>query len=347
MSEQDTLTPTRQIEHVGVTAIEAIERASIDVQIATAHKFPRPELSQIKAEMLSFATLDEETASSCFYTLPRGGKAIQGPSVRLAEIAVSCYGNIRTQVRVIDVVSMGNSPHVLLQAVVHDLEKNIAVSIEKRRRITKKKIKAFIDEDDINLAVNAGASIAYRDSVFKVIPLALVKPVYEQAKLVAVGDVKSLAAKRDTVFNRLKQMGVTEDRILAVVECKTIEDVDVEKLQQLIGLGTALKDGETTLENAFPLLVKSSEQAGVAGLKERLSKAKDGDVVAVTDAEMKTIEKESLQNSPSKYKCKNPKCKKPNFDVAVEGSKGKLCPTCLSNKIEEVVNAAQTTDGNE
>lgn len=239
--------------------IELQERATVDIQIATAHRFPRT-LSRVKADMLSFATLDEETAQSCFYTLPRGGKVIQGPSIRMAEIAISCYGNVRVATRVVGMVTTGESPHVTVQAAMHDLEKNVAVQIEKRRRIVgKKKNNGRVDEDDINLAVNACSAIAFRDAAFKVIPQALIKPVYEQAKLVAVGDVKSLGVKRAKVFERLKQMGVTEDRILSRVEAAKIDDVGLDKMEILIGLGTALKDGETTTEEAFPMAVKPAK----------------------------------------------------------------------------------------
>lgn len=245
-------------KHEETTAVAVLERAAIDMQIATAHQYPRT-LSRVKADMLSFATLDEETAATCFYTLPRGNKVIQGPSVRLAEIAVSSYGNLRAGARVIETVSEGPNPHVVVQAIAHDLEKNVAVTIEKRRRIVgKKKNAGKIDEDDINLACNACAAISFRDAVFKVVPLALIKPVYEAAKKVAVGDVKSLALKRTQVVERLKQMGATEERILAVCEVPKIDDIDMSKLELLIGLGTALKDGEITLEDAFPPVTKAA-----------------------------------------------------------------------------------------
>src|SRR4030095_13145064 len=76
-----------------INAIEAISRAEIDVQIATAKRYPRV-LTQVKQDMLEMATIDEETAAACFYSVPRGSKNIVGPSIRLAEIAFSCYGNV-------------------------------------------------------------------------------------------------------------------------------------------------------------------------------------------------------------------------------------------------------------
>jgi len=239
------------IKPEAVSAIEQVTRAEIDTQITTAKKYPRT-LSKVKADMLSFATLDQETAENCFYTLPRGGKNIQGPSVRLAEIAVSCYGNLRAGSRIIDTISTGDSPHVVIQAVCHDLEKNVAVTVEKRRRIVGKKSKGgAIDEDDINLAANAGAAIAFRDAVFKVVPGALIKPIFEQAKQVAIGDAKTLSERRQRAIDSFAKMGVSKDKVLAALEKKSIEDIDLPDLEVLFGLHTAIKDGQTTIDEAF------------------------------------------------------------------------------------------------
>lgn len=239
-----------QPQRIEPTALEAIQRAEIDIQIATAKRYPRT-LSKVKQDMMSFATLDQETAESCFYSMPRGDRNIQGPSVRLAEIAVSCYGNLRAGTRVISTTSDGVTPHVVVQAVCHDLEKNIAVTMEKRRRITKKKKNAYVDEDDINLATNACAAIAFRDAVFKVVPLALVKPVYEQAKMVAIGDAKTLVDRRARMIEAFGKMGVSLAMILAKLEKKTLDDVDLADIGTLIGLHTALRDGDTTIDEIF------------------------------------------------------------------------------------------------
>ena len=238
------------MEIMPVDAIGQIERAQVDVQISTARKYPRT-LSKVKERMLSFATLDEETASSCFYTLParRGGddKPIQGPSVRMAEIALASYQHVKAGSRIIN----DDGKFITAQAVVHDLENNVAVSIEVRRRVTSKSGARYSD-DMIAVTGNAACSIALRNAVFRVVPRALITPVYEAAKRVAVGDVKSLTSKRAQIIARLKQMGAKDTAILAAVGADKIEDIDLARLEVLIGLGTAIKDGEVTLENAFP-----------------------------------------------------------------------------------------------
>jgi len=135
--------------------------------------------------------------------------------------------------------------------VVHDLENNVAVSIEVRRRVTSKSGARYSD-DMIAVTGNAACSIALRNAVFRVVPRALITPVYEAAKRVAVGDVKSLTSKRSQIIARLKQMGAKDAAILAAVGADKIEDIDLARLEVLIGLGTAIKDGEITLETAFP-----------------------------------------------------------------------------------------------
>lgn len=254
------ITPDSQTEVIEAGAIEAMTRGEIDVAIATARKFRRSP-AVVKSEMMTYATLDEETAAACFYSLPRGGKLIQGPSVRLAEIAVSAFGNMRVGYRVMQTVTTGDHPHVVVQAVCFDLEKNVTVSTEKRRRITKKKSKDAIDDDDINLAVNSCAAIAYRDAVFKVVPLALVKPVYEQCRKVAVGDAKSLVERRGKCLEAFSKMGVTPERILARIEKTKIEEITLDDIEILLGLHTALKDGEEAIEDVFPLIPKHAAKS--------------------------------------------------------------------------------------
>ena len=47
-------------------------------------------------------------------------------------------------------------------------------------------------------------------------------------------------------------MGAKEASILAAVGAEKVEDIDLDKLEILIGLGTSIKDGEVSLEEAFP-----------------------------------------------------------------------------------------------
>ncbi len=81
----------------------SIAMAEVDQQITTAHAYPRS-VDQAVKNILTLATLDAETAAECVYALPRGGKPIKGPSIRLAEIIQSQWGNNRVGTRVVQTV---------------------------------------------------------------------------------------------------------------------------------------------------------------------------------------------------------------------------------------------------
>ena len=264
-------------------AIAALNRSEIDMQVTTAKKYPR-DVVAVQKKMQSLATMDEETASSCFYTLPRGGKPIQGESVRLAEIAIATYQNCRAGTRIVSIEADGDNPAVTVQAAFHDVENNVMITIEKRRRITKKKSKPKPDEDDIQLAVAACTSIALRDATFRVIPKSFVRPVYLACKKIAVGDASSLAKNRQVCVDKLVKMGAMLPDILAVVDAKRVEDIDLEKLELLIGLGSAIKNGELSIENAFPDSHAAGSKVGTSDVDAKFGKGKADDAASQAGA---------------------------------------------------------------
>lgn len=231
------------------SALGQIERAQIDMQIATARRYPR-QLSLVKQRMLSFATLDEETAAGCFYTLPgrKGGdgKPLQGPSVRLAEIALSCYQHLRAGSRIIE----DDGKFITAQGVVHDLENNVVISIEVKRRVTSKTGQRYSD-DMIATTGNAACSIALRNAAFRVIPLALVKPVYDAAKRLAIGDAKSLVQRRAASIDHFGKLGISKEKVCEALGVRAVDDIQLEHLEILIGYATAIKDGDVSVDDIF------------------------------------------------------------------------------------------------
>lgn len=240
---------TEKLEVVDTSALESMERASIDSQVSTAKKYPRS-LSTVKQSMLSFATLDVETAAGCFFTLPgrKGGdgKPIQGPSIRMAEIALSCYQNLRAGARVIS----DDGKQITAQGVCHDLQNNVCVSVEVKRRVTTREGRRYSD-DMVVMTGNAACSIALRNATFRVVPLALVKPVYEAAKKTAVGGAKTLAQRRADSMAHFAKLGVPKEKVFAALEVKALEDIGLEHVEVLIGYATAIRDGETTVDEVF------------------------------------------------------------------------------------------------
>jgi hypothetical protein len=233
----------REVEVLDGGAVLAhLSRAEIDVQIATAKRYPRS-IKAFKAEAETLALLDEETAASMFYVMPRAGRKVEGPSVRLAEVVGSSWGNLRYGARVVD----ESDTFVTAQGACFDLEKNIAITMEVRRRITDR-TGARYNDDMITMTGNAACSIALRNAIFKVVPFALVKPIYEKARAVSIGQALSIEQRRQRAIDWFGKLGVKADQVLKIVGRVGWEDVGDEDLITLRGVVTAIQDGDTTLQ---------------------------------------------------------------------------------------------------
>lgn len=282
---------TEKLEVVDTSALESMERASIDSQVSTAKKYPRS-LSTVKQSMLSFATLDIETAAGCFFTLPArkggDGKPIQGPSIRMAEIALSCFQNLRAGARIIS----DDGKQITAQGVCHDLQNNVCVSVEVKRRVTTRDGRRYSD-DMVIMTGNAACSIALRNATFRVVPLALVKPVYEAAKKTAVGDAKTLVQRRADSMAHFAKLGVPKEKVFAALELKALEDIGLEHVEVLIGYATAIRDGDASVDEIFnPKPEPSGKNLGdVVGKPSDAPKGKD----ATADAAGKTYTSDERQ----------------------------------------------------
>jgi hypothetical protein len=243
------------IRVVEASAVATLARSETEAQLDAAHRYPRSTKAFID-EAMSLATISQDVAESCIYALPRGGKTISGPSVRLAEIIASSYGNLHCGARVIDV----EEKEVVSQGVAWDLQKNLRVTIEARRKITGKSGRRF-DDDMINVTGAAASSIALRNAIFRVVPRAYVDKIYNRVREVAVGDAMTLADRRQEVIGRLQKIGVPLERILPAVGKAAIEDVGVTELEALIGLGTAIKSKDRSIDECFPPIDSSPARA--------------------------------------------------------------------------------------
>jgi hypothetical protein len=241
-------------------------REEIDIQIATARAYPRS-IDLFMSDSLSMATINEDTAAKCFYALQKGGKEIQGPSVRLAEIVAVNYGNLRFGQKYIGETEDGKS--VIAEGFAYDLQKNVAARIEITRRIVDKFGKRY-GNDVIETTKLAAGSIAKRQAIFQVIPMMFTQQIFEQCKKAAVGDIKTLSQRRTKAIEWFAKFGVTQDRVLASVGKASLEEIGLKELEYLIGLSTAIKDGEIDVDAAFPQAVSEAKPTLVEKLKAKV-----------------------------------------------------------------------------
>jgi hypothetical protein len=363
----------KEVEHVEAIAVtgdalEQIERASIDIQITTAKRYPRS-MDQFRSRALAMVTIDAETAASCIYHRPvgkEGGsmKYAEGESVRLAEIVASSFSNIRVAGRITEM----NPRYVKAQGVAHDLETNTAYTAEVVESTVGRSGVPFSERMRVVVAKSA-QSKAIRDAIFRVIPKSLCKSLVIAAKNVAKGDEKTFAERRKAVVEWVKTLNIDAKRVWGAIGIKGPSDIEVNQLILLHGLKTAIEDGDCTIDETFPK-PEAEQKAGstterILGKKEseapppekppkrkRRTKAQiEADKKAEEEAKAKAeapttppledpTEAEEQQDPPDgateeedlpqmKWQCQ--RCMR-----QLSEKKDGKCPHCMSDKIQEI-----------
>lgn len=263
MSEEVELVQTQE-----VSIYDAGDKASIDVQVATAKSYPR-NVNRAVNNSIAIVTLDKEIAESSNYSLPRGGKNISGPSVHLARIIAQNWGNLRVESKVVAITAN----QIVSQAVCFDLETNYAVKVETRKSIVGKNGK--FNDDMITVTGNATNAIAYRNAVFAVVPKGVVDKVYKAALNMITGDLSSeekLIKRRSEAMKHFKDTyEVTESQILEVLGLNSINQIKQDEIVRLVGLAQALKDGDTTVSDTFGKTKVETDKKGANKVDQIMS----------------------------------------------------------------------------
>lgn len=258
------MTTAELVKEMPLTALQVINREEIDVAISTAKQYPR-DLVHGRNNLLALVTMDADTAASMYYALPRGGKVIEGPTVRFAECLAHTWGNLNVGARQTEELDK----YVVAQGVAHDLEANVRIGFEVKRRIVDSH-GARYNSDMIGTTGNAAAAIALRNAVLRVIPKPYWQPLYLAARAAAIGkkvETKTLAGHSEIATSVLSPDELVNQREMAVQFLQNTWKIPLEQILKLLkrdsqteinedniailrGLATALKDGDITVDEA-------------------------------------------------------------------------------------------------
>lgn len=222
----------------------AMNREEIDMQIVTAHRFPRNEVKAVeKSKML--AVYSHKTAQACIYFRPVGKKdGIQqfasGPSIRLAEIMKGKWGNLRVAKSFIGL----RDGQVGVKWGIHDLESNVMEQGEVWKSY-------HGSEKMIPVITAAAMKFAERDAVFSIVPKAYAEEIMDECRKAVVGEGEDKQMMYNAVVESFKEMGVTENMLFSVIDRKEYPQGSDEELVFMIGLHNAIKDGLCTIEDCF------------------------------------------------------------------------------------------------
>lgn len=261
-------------QEIQVVQVDAVERANVDSQVSTAKQYPRSIKRSIDNSIV-MATMDADTAQSCGYALPRGGKPITGPSVHLAKIIVSNWGNTRTEAKVVQITDK----QIISRGTCWDLEANVASAFEVRRSIVDRYGKRFSD-DMITVTGNAANSIAYRNAVFSVVPKAVVEKVYKAAQKFITGDLsddEKLIKRRTDAINYFNdEWGITEEEVIKLCGKQTVNQIKADEIALMLGMVQSLKDGDTTVEDLMKPVRGIKEDVNAKKEKMKQDRGKEG-----------------------------------------------------------------------
>ena len=239
----------------GTIAIEA-SRAIAEAQgkLVIAKRFPRDEVQSYAKAME--ACLRPTMAAKAFYSFPRGGQTVEGPTIRFAEELARCWGNIDYGIKELS-QDDGKSE---MQAYAWDLETN-AQSVQNftnphKREKTDKRTKTVVMETltgqrDIYENNANMATRRLRSRILAILPAWFVEDAIAECK-------KTLAGQNDTpLIDRVKRMvvqfaklGVTQEMIEKRLKRK-VDTMTSDDFVEYVGIYNAVKGGESKIADWF------------------------------------------------------------------------------------------------
>lgn len=239
----------------GTVAIEA-SRAIAEAQgkLVIAKRFPRDEVAAYAKAMQ--ACQRPTMAAKAFYSFPRGGQTVEGPTIRFAEELARCWGNIDYGIKELS-QDDGKSE---MQAYAWDLETN-AQSVQNftnphQREKTDRKTRTTVMENltsqrDIYENNANMATRRLRSRILAILPSWFVEDAVAECK-------KTLAGKNDMpLIDRVKNMvvqfaklGVSQSQIERRLK-KKIDNMNADDFTQFIGIFNAIKQGESKIADWF------------------------------------------------------------------------------------------------
>lgn len=241
------------VQVITADALEVLNRSEIDTQIATAKRYPR-NIDIALARIQDIAARDAETAADCFYTIPRDGSKVDGLSVRMAEIIATSWGNLRAQARIIG----DDGKTITAQGVAHDLETNVAISVEVKMGVVygkndkKGRTGQRFSDDMVVTTSQAACAKAFRNAVLKVVPKAVTNQIIERIRQVSVGAINADLLKRRTMMlNWYRAKNIDINAVFYFLGVDKEDLIDADMVMKLHSLATAIKDNETTVEESL------------------------------------------------------------------------------------------------
>lgn len=261
--EVEEVRPRQSEALVAVEEQRAVAETRAAMQIAKM--FPR-NIIEAQDKIMNACTRPG-LAEAALYEYARGGTAITGPSIRLAEAIAQNWQNLQFGIRELEQRSGAST----VEAYAWDVEQNVRqvkVFQVKHERSTKRGRYALEDSRDIyEMVANQGAR-RLRACILGIIPGDVVEAAVEQceATLKAKADTSEAAVKK--LSEAFAGFGVTKEQIEKKIQ-RRLDTITPAQIIRLRKIYTSLKDGMSVAADWFEVEESKAETKADA-LKEKL-----------------------------------------------------------------------------
>jgi hypothetical protein len=278
MEQENALATMEQNNLPAPSAGLAIEQSravqEIQAALVIAQKFPRDMIAVTGKimEQCKRKALAEKAA----WKFPRGGAVQTGPSIRIAEVIATCYGNLEFGWRELD-RRIGVST---VEAFCWDLETNTKSKLvfEVPHEISKGNngpAKRLTDPRDIYEQVANQSARRLRSRIEAIIPGDLFDKAMAACKAtIAKGDGEPLVDKITKIAGWFKDIGVNQEMLEKYLGHK-MDLATAEEVVDLFNIFNAIKDKQAKRGDFFDFQDEKETGAKAEGLKEKLAQAKE------------------------------------------------------------------------
>jgi len=238
----------KNINEGAVRVEQTRSAAEVHSMIVAAKQFPRDEATAYASLMR--ACQRKELAEVSMYSYPRAGQTVSGPSIRLAEEAARCWGNVEFGVKEL---SQKDGESEML-AFAWDLETNVRSSQTfnvKHVRDTRSGARKLTDQRDIyeNNANNAGRRLRAR--ILAILPPDFINAALEECARTLKGDNSvPLEDKIKKMIVAFEKVGVKQSLIEGRLGKKS-ELMTDDELVEYRGIYASIKDKHSKVSDWF------------------------------------------------------------------------------------------------
>lgn len=249
-------------KHISAGAVEIeSQRAIAEVQASLTIAKARPRDPHQAFENMLVSCSRPSLAQKAFYSFPRAGQTVTGPSIRLAEELARIWGNMEYGIRELS----HRDGETEMEAYAWDLETNMKSSQRftvKHEISTRNGVKELTDQRDIyELGANLGAR-RLRSRILAILP-----PDYVDAAVQACaftltgGGQKSFEDRVKDMLKAFASLGVTKKHIEDRIGVKLTEILP-DQFTELIGIYNTLKSGERKASEFFGAAASAAPEEG-------------------------------------------------------------------------------------